>query len=160
MSLTAATDLVRRLERISTDLLRRPPNEGVNDLLESAAGLERDVHAVGVPDLAGVWHLRMGEILYREGRYAEAVGQSRAALRALGSRREADLHVAALELQARCLDHLADWDTLDATVEQGIAIVERHRYSLSAPYLRGAYMRARIGLYALGVRAALARGDL
>ena len=160
MSMTAATQLVRRLERISTDMLRRSPNEKLGDLLQSAASLEDDVRAVGVPDLTAVWHLRMGEILYREGRYTEAVSQSRAALCALGSRREADLHVAALELQARSLDDLADWDALDAVVEEGIAIVERHRYSLSAPYLKSAYMRARIALYALGVRAAIERGDL
>ncbi|UEX76924.1 CHAT domain-containing protein [Spiribacter halobius] len=159
MSLTAATELVRRLERISTDLLRRAPDAELDDLLAAALHLERDVRAVRVPDLTGAWHLRLGEILFRSGRDREAASHADAALQALGPLREADLHVAALELEARCRDRLGEWEALDTAVERGIGIVERHRYSLSGPYLQAGYMRARIGLYALGVRAALRRGD-
>jgi CHAT domain-containing protein len=159
MSLGASTELVRRLDRISIDMRRRPDGADLSDLLAGANALESDVRAIDIADLSGAWHLRRADLLFRMERFAEAVSAADAAIRELGNLREADLQVAALDVKARSLDRLEDWDGLDDVCRLGIERVEQFRYSLSAPYLKSAYMRARIDLYALGVRAALQRGD-
>lgn len=155
MSLNAPVQLARELERLALEHRRRPPGESRRDLLHTAGELLGRADALGVPDIIAVAHMRTGSLLRAEGRYQEAIAQADQALRVLRSLRKDDLQVSLLALRADCQAALGDWPALLATAQQGIDLVERYRYTISAPYLKAAYLRSSIRLYSSGVRAAL-----
>lgn len=47
-----------------------------------------------------------------------------------------------------------DWQAVLQICQTGIELIERHRYNVTPLYLQSSYMRSRISLYSLGVRAA------
>jgi CHAT domain-containing protein len=55
---------------------------------------------------------------------------------------------------------LGEWPAADRVCAEGIDLAESFRYKVTAPYLQSAYLGPRIGLYTIGVRAALELGHV
>lgn len=153
-----ATQVVRQLQRLKIDTARALVPDA--ELLSRAEALARDIRVVAVPDVTAVWHLRKAALKLRQGDLTGVIAEAQAARTALGGLRQGDLMVDAYVMEAKALDGLGDRVRLDRIVSEGIAVVEEHRHAASAPYLTAAYMRDRITLYALGVRAALQLDDI
>ena len=160
MSTSGAIQLVRDLDRLEIDNKKLSTQQDRAELLERAEALAADAYNLGVPDLIGAFHLRCGTIQFDAEQHSRALDETTKAIDALGDLRQADLLVSVLALRARCSFKLQDWQTLEDAASRGIALVEQHRYKVSAPYLKAGYMRSRIDLYVLGVEAALQRDDL
>lgn len=157
MSHSAALSLLADISRLTLDL-RSPDNHPV-EYLQKFEALRPDVESFDVPDITCLWHCRVSESLLKTGDPDAALARARTAETALRHVLRDDLRIAAMVLQARALDQLQDWDDLDRVAATGIALVEAHRGKASGPYLQAAFLRDRIALYSLGVRAAYKRGD-
>jgi hypothetical protein len=70
-----------------------------------------------------------------------------------------DLKVAIYARKAEALGRLEDWSAVIATCAEGIKLTETYRYKAIGQYLQSAYLRSRIRLYSLGVKAAYERHD-
>ncbi len=160
MSMSAPIRVARALERLDLENRRRGPDDNRDDLLDLAHSTRADAELLGVPDLIAVAMSRTGEIHLARGETADALAALDDALTALGDLREQDIRVRILALRAECQARLGDWQAVDQTCGDGIAIVERYRYRVSSTYLRSSYLRSRIALYSLGVRAAAETGDI
>ncbi|MEM6939978.1 MAG: CHAT domain-containing protein [Pseudomonadota bacterium] len=161
MSTASTIALVHALDRIQLEMrLAKSDQVALKCALDRAEALGEQVARFGIADLTCVWHIRKAEILLRLDQPQAAAREARAGADALGGVRQADLLVDARVIEARALDALMDWQRLDRVCRDGIAVVERYRDDVSAPYLRAGYMRNRIHLYALGVKASFKQGDL
>ncbi len=160
MSFSAPVRVARALERLDLENRRRGADDDRGDLLDLAHNTRADAELLGVPDLIAVALSRTGEIHLARGEVNDALTALDQALAALGDLREQDLRVRMLALRAECLARLGDWPAVDRTCGDGIAIVEKYRYRVSSTYLRSGYLRSRIALYSLGVRAAAETGDI
>jgi len=129
------------------------------EFLQEFEALRHDIESFDIPDITCLWHCRVSEALLNTGDPAAALARARMAEKALEHVLRDDLRIAALVLQAKALDQLQDFDELDRVAETGIALVEAHRGKASGQYIQSGYLRDRIALYALGVRAAYKRGD-
>lgn len=160
MSFSAPVRVARALERLDLENRRRGPDDDRGDLLDLADSTRADAELLGVPDLIAVALSRTGEIQLARGEINDALAAFDNALTVLGDLREQDIRVRLLALRAECLARLEDWPSVDRTCSDGIAIVETYRYRVSSTYLRSSYLRSRIALYSLGVRAAAETGDI
>ena len=159
MAMNAPQRIARALERLDLENRRRASEQDRTDLLDLAHQTRADAELLGVPDLVAAANARMAEIQKAIGNVGQALEALGTALAALKGLREQDLKVRILALRAECLAEKGDWVAVDATCNEGIETVERYRYSVSSTYLRSTYLRSRISLYSLGVRAAAEIGD-
>jgi CHAT domain-containing protein len=129
----------------------------VDGLLLASAEFEAEARRLGAPEIIARVLLQRGNILNEYQRHREAIGVLLEASKTLGDLRRYDLKVSILSGLAQAYGNLQDWPAVLKTCEQGIDLVERHRYAVSGQYLQSAYLRSRIGLYAWGVRASYQR---
>lgn len=158
MSTSATLTLVRHISRLTIEMRR--PGADLRAMLATMRALGGDVAAFNLPDIFCVWHCRQAELLLSLGRPQQALTEARAGAASLGDHRQEDLLADALVWQARALNEMGDWVALDRVVAGGIDLVESHRTKVSGAYLEAGYLRNRIFLYALGVRAAVKLGDV
>ncbi len=141
------------------DAALRSPGASSRDLLPQAAEIEAEARRIGVPDLISKGLLQRSKILLADGRCAEAISVLRTAEQVLGKLRQDDLKVAFFGGLAEAHARLGQWETVAKICEEGIRLVEIYRREVSGQYLRSAYLRSRINLYAYGVRAAFEEGQ-
>ena len=151
--------LRRGLTRIALDHDERPPGESRDDLLQRAVAAEKEASRLRSPELVAVTLLQHAELLLAVDRVRDAISVIEKVRKVLGELRKADLQVRALGYLADAHGRLADWKSVSAVCDEGIALVEAYRYKLSADYLASAYLRSRIGLYSWAVRAAYELGQ-
>ena len=160
MSMNAPLRVVRSLERLDLENRWRGPDDDRSDLLDLAREARADAELLDVPDLVAAAYTRTAEIHLALGDVELALVALDTASVALRGLREQDLKVRILALRAECQARKGDWPAVNTTCGDGIAIVERFRYRVSPTYLKSTYLRSRIGLYSLGVRAAAETGDI
>ena len=95
-------------------------------------------------------------VLRREGEAVQALAKARIALR---GQRESDLLVYVLARQAEALSRSMQWREVSEICGEGISLVERFRYKVTPQNAQSSYLRLRISLYTLGVRAAYETGE-
>jgi CHAT domain-containing protein len=144
----------RQLSGISVEHLERTPGDSREDLLVSVTSVEKEAHRLRMPDLIVIALLQRSELLLGIGRVRETIAVLQQAGEALGSLRQDDLRVQILSRLAEAHARLEDWRRVSEICGEGIALVEKYRFKLSAEYLASAYLRSRIGLYSWGVRSA------
>jgi CHAT domain-containing protein len=154
-----AVALRQQLDSLATENLRRADGEARDDLLDASVRLEAEARRINVPDFVAVSLLRRADILLAVKRYGEALDALDRARLALGTLRQHDLLVSLLAKKADAYGRMKDWPRASSTCEEGITLVEAHRYKVSTQYMQSAYLRFRIGLYAWGVRAAFELDD-
>lgn len=159
MSLSAPVQLARDLEWLDIQHRKRDDLQTCGDLLHRARELQRDAYALNIPDMIAVSHLRTGNLLRAQRKYDQALEQAARARAVLGRLREEDLQVQALALEVECLADLGRWVEVNQSAAEAIGLVECYRYRVSPPYLKAAYLKARISVYGRGVEAALIAGD-
>lgn len=148
------------LDALATENRWRPAGEPRDDLLARAEALEEAARRLGHPEVLGGCLLRRGEILLSAKRFPQAIDALNEGRAALGDLRQHDLGVRALGMLAEAHSAVGDWPAADAICQEGIGLAESFRYKVTAPYLQSAYLRPRIGLYTIGVRAAYELGDV
>ncbi|WP_425037879.1 CHAT domain-containing protein [Primorskyibacter sp. S187A] len=160
MSYSALIQLTGALEDVSREVEALQTGDDPGPCFEALESLSDDLQRFGRPELYCVWHLRRSRLLLLAQQAEAALEDARAGRAVLGGMRKGDLEVDALVAEARALDAMGAYTTLNNVCEQGIQIVEGFRYKATGPYLKAGYMRNRIALYALGVLAAFKAGDL
>lgn len=153
-----AVFLRQEVDELGIENSRRPPDAPRDDLLATADELERDALALGVPELLAGVHLRRADILQSLGRYGDSLVPLKQVRAVLGSLRTDDLQPMALAKQAYALSKLGDWENVSKVCEEGIDLVEKFRFKVAPQYHQSSYLRFRISLYTLGVRAAMELG--
>jgi CHAT domain-containing protein len=148
----------RQLSRVSLEHLERAPADSRDDLLASVTSAEREARRLRKPDLIAITLLQRSELLLAAGRVQETIDVLKEAGEALGALRQDDLRVRILGRLAECHARLEEWRRVSEICDEGIALVEKYRFKLSADYLASAYLRSRIGLYSWGVRSAYELG--
>jgi CHAT domain-containing protein len=148
------------MDALATENRWRPAGEPRDDLLARAEALEEAARRLGHPEVLGGSLLRRADILLSAKRFPHAIEALREAREALGELRQHDLGVRALGMLAEAHAGLEDWQAADRVCQEGIGLAESFRYKVTAPYLQSAYLRPRIGLYTIGVRAAHELGDV
>lgn len=123
------------------------------DLLAASVELEIEAKRLKMPETIARVLLQRGEILSYCRRDREALSALMEADAVLGPARHQDLKVIIYAALADAHCHLQTWSSVLSVCRQGIDLVEQYRYQVSAQYLQSSYLRARIGLYARGVRA-------
>jgi CHAT domain-containing protein len=151
--------LRQRIEQLGVDNNLRPPGASRDDLLDTAALLERAAVQLNVPEFLVAARMRCADILLALERNSEAIVTLDLALQTLGPLRPYDLRVFILVKQAVAHARLEDWASVDRVCHAGIALVEKYRFHVTSQYQQSAYLRDRIPLYTLGVRAALILGQ-
>ncbi|PWU02552.1 MAG: hypothetical protein C5B51_20645 [Terriglobia bacterium] len=149
----------RQLSRVSLEHLERAPGDSRDDLLASVTSAEKEARRLRKPDLIAITLLQRSELLLAAGRVRETIEVLQQAGEALGVLRQDDLQVRILGRLADAHAQLEDWRRVFGVCSEGIALVEKYRFRLSADYLASAYLRSRIGLYSWGVRSAYELGQ-
>ena len=153
-----AVFLRQELDSLAIENTRLPADAPRDELLATAAELEIEARRLGIADLIAAALMRRADVLISAGRYAEAIAGLDEARKALGELRQHDLLVFILNKQASAYAQLQNWQGVSTVCEEGIELVETYRYKVTAQYQQSAYLRYRIGLYTLGVRAAYELG--
>jgi len=148
----------RQLSRVSLEHLEREPGDSRDDLLASVTSAETEARRLRRPDLIAITLLQRSELLLATVRVREAIDVLQQASQALGALRQDDLRVQIASRLAEAYARLEDWRRVSEVCGEGIALVEKYRFKLSADYLASAYLRSRIGLYSWGVRSAYELG--
>jgi CHAT domain-containing protein len=159
MSYGEINSLHRDLEALETKDLQRGDGER-DDLLLDAALLEARARRLGIPQVVAATMLRRAAILNSAKRWREAVAVVEDARTTMPDTGPAHLAVSALSKLAEAYAGLQDWHAVSAVSAEGIALVEKDRYKVSAPYMQSSYLRFAESLYQLGVRAAFEVGDV
>jgi CHAT domain-containing protein len=153
-------NLRKELDQLALDDVKRDPGAPPDDLLDRLARAEKEARRLRSPDSVALILLRRAELLLGAERTREAICTLADTMQALGNLRQDDLRVRVLGLRAEAHAKLAEWQEVSAVCDEGIGLVEKYRYKLSADYLASAYLRSRIGLYSWGVRSAYELGKL
>jgi hypothetical protein len=148
----------RQLSRVSLEHFGRAPGDSRDDLLASVTSAEKEARRLRMPDLIAITLLQRSELLLAVGRVRETIDVLQQAGKELGTLRQDDLRVRILSRLAEAHARLEDWRRVSDVCGEGIALVEKYRFKLSADYLASAYLRSRIGLYSWGVRSAYELG--
>jgi CHAT domain-containing protein len=159
MSFGQINSFRQELEALETENLRRT-NGTRDDLLMRAALLEAQARRLGLSQLVGATLLQRGAILNAAACWREAITVVQEARRVLSGSRHVDLLISAFSRLAEAYAGLPAWPEVNAVCEEGIALVEKNRYKVSAPYMQSTFLRFRMILYRLGVRSALELGDV
>lgn len=158
MGVSDIPNAVHELDRLRFEMRRAGVAE-LPALLARIDALQARAAALGVPALNAAVRMRRADAFLRLGRPGEALEQTAAAREHLGDRRQQDLFVHLLALNADALAALGRTDELRRTCDEAIAIIESHRFDVGGPYLQSAYLSSRVGIYAHAVRAAFECGD-
>lgn len=153
-------NLYLKLARLESDNLSRVHGEPRDDLLKKVAAAEHEARRLKNAELIAISLMRRADILMSLGRDEVAVDALEKARQELGDSRQPDLAVFILGMLAEAHAHREDWQTVSTVCDEGIKLVESYRYKTSGQYLQSAYLRFRIGLYTLGVRAAYELSEL
>lgn len=163
MGLLDSSNLYRKLAQLELDDQSRPAGAIRDDLIRKAVAAEKEARRIGDPALIASSLLRRAEILLTSNQHQQAVPVLAAVREVLHNfperARKGDWLVRMLEKLARAYAGMEDWHSVSETSQEGIDVTETYRDKVSAPYMRGAYLRFRIGLYSLGARAAFELGD-
>jgi CHAT domain-containing protein len=153
-------ELRTELESLGLENARRPNNEARDDLLERAVALEGRARAAGIPEFLILALLRRAAVLVAAGKDNEAIAPLEEARAKAALVAQSTYGVQALSMLADVASRREDWHDVMDIAQEGISLVEKYRYKVAAPYLQSAYMRARIKLYLLGIRAAYERAEI
>lgn len=161
MSYAALTQLVDDLDVIKQRILRLSTTQDPHVVLAAIDALKPAVD--GFPytiEVTCVWHLRRAEVLLHLGQAADALLHARAAHDILGSRKKSHLRIDCLMREAEAAAALDDMKLVDQVTAEGIALAEARRRTIREPYMQAGYLRDCIGLYSLGIKAALSIDQL
>jgi CHAT domain len=159
MSFGEISALSRELEALETQSLQRESGR-LDELLTQATLLEARARRLGVPHFVGATLLRRAAILNSAERWRDTVEVVHRAQQVLAPTGHTQLLVSAHAKLAEAYAGLRDWNAASAMCDKGIALVERDRYKVSAPYMRSSYLRFAESLYRVGVEAAFELGDV
>jgi CHAT domain-containing protein len=134
-------------------------NGGGGGLLRRSEEIEAEARRLAMPELVAKARLQRARVLMASGRPREAIQPLTEARQALGNLRQHDLAVSVYAALAAAQAELRDWRAASEACDAGLELVEAHRYSVSGQYLQSAYLRSRIGLYSVGVRAGFETGE-
>jgi len=151
--------LRRDLDRLGVDNSSRPQAAPRDDLLDRAAMLEQRAISLDIAEFIACALLRKADILFALNRHDDTLEALTAARSALGRLRESDLLAFILTKQAEALACMNDWTRVNDICAEGISLVEQFRFKITPQYAQSAYLRPRISLYTLGVRAAYEIGQ-
>jgi hypothetical protein len=151
--------LRRELDRLGIENASRPRDGLRDDLLDRAVSLEREATTLGLAEFLTVARTRRADILLSLKRYDEAFNALTKARSSLGDLRESDLLAFILTKQAEALSCLDEWSKVSDICREGISLVEKFRFKVTPQYAQSAYLRPRLSLYTLGVRAACEMGQ-
>lgn len=146
------------LDAVRTEHLQRPSGDPRDDLLERLWQVRRESKARRIPEFALVSLLRASDILLDGGRSAEALDALERAETELSGR---DAHLREIDIlsrQGRAYALRETWTEASEVCGRGIEIVEASRRKVSPLGLQSAYLRFKIQLYEIGVRAAYELG--
>jgi CHAT domain-containing protein len=132
---------------------------GLESLLEYSAEIETEARRLGPRDLIAKVLLQRSAILVEHRRPKEAIATLAAASETLKDLRKDDLRVGIYARLAEAQAQDKDWDAVLETCADGIRLVETYRENVHGEYLQSSYLKSRIALYHLGVRAAYEKRD-
>ncbi len=160
MSYSAVITLALDLEQLVQDISTLSDGDQTDGLHEKLDQLFADAGGLGDPGMLCRCHQCQSELLLFDGLAARALIAAEEAARSIGLASSDTLLIDSLLLQAHALARLGDDDALERVCATGIALAEKVRATISAPYERAGFLRTRIALYDYGVEVALARGDV
>lgn len=131
----------------------------LSDLLADSEELEAEARRLNTPELIGQVLLQQGQILLAHGVYRHALLALNKADAVFGTLFEQDWKVKVLAGLAEAYAGLGEWLAVLGVTRPGIELVEKYRYHVNSQYLQSSYLRARIGLYTHGIRAAYELGQ-
>lgn len=161
MSYSALIKLVDDLHVIKRRTIGLDATQDAPDVLAALDGLKSAVDGfLYSVEVTCVWHLRRSEVLLHLGQATAAIDHARTALDVLGHHKKSHLRIDCYMREAEAAAALGDMMHVDKVVEAGIALAEARRHNIREPYMQAGYLRDRIGLYSLGIKAALSIGQL
>ena len=146
------------LDAIRTEHLRRPPEMLRADLLERLESLREESIQERFPEFTAVALLRTTDILLDTGHPKEALESLAQAKTVLAVHNDHSRDIDLLVYQARGYALLQQWPEASDVCEEGINIIETFRRKVTPLGLQSAYLRFKIDLYEIGVRAAYELG--
>ncbi|HYO13474.1 MAG TPA: CHAT domain-containing protein [Thermoanaerobaculia bacterium] len=155
-------DLDRLWERDALAAIEQasvPEGEIPEELLEARARETDAARKTRNPETIVRALLRQADLFIKAGREDEAVTVLTEGRGILKEVAQHDLGAYILSRFAEIHARRQDWPTVASLCEEGIELVESYRFRVTPPYLQNAYMKARIGLYSAGVRAAWELGQ-
>ncbi len=148
-----------QLDSVRTEHLSRPKGEPRGDLIERLDDLRRQSLESNIPEFVAVALLRTAEIHLDRGDAVAALTilaeLQKGASGRDGNSREIDVLVRRAQAHAA----LEQWPEASAVCKEGIETVEVLRRKVTPLALQSAYLRFKIDLYEIGVRAAYELGD-
>lgn len=160
MDVAAIRGLRRRLDGVRSEHLRREPSAARDDLIAETRLLESEAHSINIPQFVTVAAMRRADIEIALERWTDALASLVSAREHVHSLAEHEHGVFLLRMEAQAHAGLGDWAEVRRVCRQGIDIVEPGRTGVSPTTLQSSYLRFRIGLYELAVRAEIEFGDL
>ncbi len=134
-------------------------NEVADNLLQRAQALELECRRLGMTEGITTALIRRADIFMALERYNEAIATLNNARGVLNNRWQHDRGVEVLVKLAQIYTYKQQWQVVSSLCGEGIQLVEEYRYKVTSQYMQSSYLTSRIGLYALGVRAAYELGD-
>jgi CHAT domain-containing protein len=148
------------LERLKAQHLKRSPDAPRDDLLAQAQKLIEETETTpNLPQFTSAAHVRKAELLLHAGRFEEAAAEATRAFEVLPERMRHDQGISPLVLLAKALAQSERWPEVSRATQQGIDLIEPFRRKVTPLYLQSAYLRFRIDLYNLRIRAACMLGQ-
>lgn len=160
MTIAAVRNLRNALDVIQSEHLSRPPPASRDDLIERTRALGQEALAINIPQFAAVAGLRRAEMQIALERWDDALASLHVARRHIDSLAAHEHGVFLLRMEAQAYAGLGQWESVRRVCADGIAIVEPSRERISPLTLQSSYLRFRIGLYELAVRAEIEAGDV
>lgn len=160
MTVAAIRNLRNALDAIRSEHLSRDPSAPRDDLIEQTFALGEEALAINIPQFAAVATLRRAEMEIALERWSGALASLAAAREHIDRLAKHEHGVFLLRMEAQAYAGLDQWDDVQRVCNEGIAIVEPSRSKVSPMTLQSSYLRFRIGLYELAVRAEIKAGDV
>ena len=160
MTVAAIRDLRNALDAIRSEHRSRDPAEPRDDLIADTYQLGKEAVAINIPQFAAVAAMRRAEMEIALVRWSDALVSVASAREHIDSLAKHEHGVFLLRMEAQAYAGLGQWDDVRQVCNEGIAIVEPSREKVSPLTLQSSYLRFRIGLYELAVRAEIEAGDV
>jgi CHAT domain-containing protein len=153
---SALARLDASLEELRSEIARRSESGGLmDDLLPEAHRIESEGRLHRLPSAVSTALLLSSDIHLAGQRFTDAIAEARAAFN-LPREAQRELTTGLWALDRVIQAHIAQRDdgAVSAVCGEAIALIERHRHNVSAPYSQSAYLQDRSRYYTLGVASA------
>jgi len=156
---SSVRNLRNALDALRSEHLKRDPAAERDDLIARTYELASEAVAINIPEFAAVAALRRAEIEISLQRWESSLASLATARQYIDSLPRHEHGVFLLRMEAQAYAGLQRWDDVRRVCHEGITIVEPSRANVSPLTLQNSYLRFRINLYELAVRAEVELGN-